>query len=110
MKRASQPPSYDYRAYLQDAERAEWDALVAEAATLDARRRDISARLDAMRTRSWNRRRTHLRKQLGVACPRCVEQRPWCHPSLLQPGQICRVDRYQDPRVPQDDSPQEQSV
>lgn len=102
MKQTSQAVAYDPRRYLTETERIEWDALTSEAETLDRRRRDISKRLDGMRTRVWNRRRTDLRRQSAVPCPRCLEGRPWSHPTALQPGQICRVDRYQDPRSPLD--------
>lgn len=34
----------------------------------------------------------------GVNCPKCAQVRPRAHPSILLPGQRCRVDGYRDPR------------
>lgn len=42
--------------------------------------------------------RRERRELLGVNCPRCAEARPKAHPSILLPGQRCRVDGYRDPR------------
>lgn len=42
--------------------------------------------------------RRERRRTLGVNCPRCAEVRPKAHPSILLPGQRCRVDGYRDPR------------
>lgn len=42
--------------------------------------------------------RKERRGLLGVNCPRCAEVRPKAHPSILLPGQRCRVDGYRDPR------------
>lgn len=42
--------------------------------------------------------RKERRARLGVNCPRCAEVRPKAHPSILLPGQRCRVDGYRDPR------------
>lgn len=39
------------------------------------------------------------RERLGVSCPRCKEVRPRAHPTILMPGQKCRVDGYVDPRT-----------
>lgn len=38
------------------------------------------------------------RATLGVNCPRCAIVRPKAHPSILLPGQRCKVDGYRDPR------------
>lgn len=38
------------------------------------------------------------RPRMGVNCPKCAEVRPKAHPSILLPGQRCRVDGYRDPR------------
>jgi hypothetical protein len=38
------------------------------------------------------------RKRLGILCPRCQVVRPKAHPSILLPGQKCKVDGYRDPR------------
>lgn len=46
----------------------------------------------------------HRRKQrdaLGMNCPRCAKVRPKAHPSILLPGQRCKVDGYRDPRARQ---------
>lgn len=42
--------------------------------------------------------RKRQRKALGEKCPRCAISRPKAHPSILLPGQRCRVDGYVDPR------------
>lgn len=42
--------------------------------------------------------RRERRERLGVNCPKCAEVRPKTHPSILLPGQRCRVDGYRDPR------------
>lgn len=42
--------------------------------------------------------RKHMRATLGVNCPKCAEVRPKAHPSILLPGQRCKVDGYRDPR------------
>ena len=47
-------------------------------------------------------RRNELRVRLDVNCPRCAMVRPRAHPSLLLPGQRCRVDGYRDPRKRED--------
>lgn len=39
-----------------------------------------------------------MRAKFGVNCPQCAKVRPKAHPSILLPGQRCRVDRYVDPR------------
>lgn len=49
--------------------------------------------------------RKQRRAALGVDCPRCKEVRPKANPSILLPGQRCRVDGYRDPR-PDDRLPQ----
>lgn len=38
------------------------------------------------------------RRRLGRACPECQAKRPKAHPSILLPGQRCKVDGYRDPR------------
>lgn len=42
--------------------------------------------------------RRERRAELGVCCPRCAIARPKAHPSILLPGQRCKVDGYRDPR------------
>lgn len=42
--------------------------------------------------------RKRERAEHGVECPRCKIKRPKAHPSILLPGQRCRVDGYVDPR------------
>lgn len=48
--------------------------------------------------RAWKDHKRELRNRLGVDCPRCAEVRPKTNPSILLPGQKCRVDGYVDPR------------
>ena len=43
------------------------------------------------------------RAALGVSCPRCKEVRPKAWPTLLLPGQRCKVDGYRDPRPRESD-------
>lgn len=43
-----------------------------------------------------------LRARLGVNCPKCAIARPKAHPSILLPGQRCKVDGYRDPRKRED--------
>ena len=42
--------------------------------------------------------RRDLRDRFGVDCPKCREKQPKRIPSVLLPGQTCRVDGYRDPR------------
>lgn len=42
--------------------------------------------------------RKHLRTVLGVNCPECVRLIPRACPSILIPGQRCRIHGYVDPR------------
>ena len=42
--------------------------------------------------------RRERRAALGVDCPRCRELQPKRDPTILLPGQRCRVDGYRDPR------------
>ena len=42
--------------------------------------------------------RRRIRATYGVNCPKCAEARPKAHPSILLPGQQCKVDGYRDPR------------
>ena len=42
--------------------------------------------------------RAKARAEHGVACPACAEKRPKAQPSILLPGQRCKVDGYRDPR------------
>lgn len=39
-----------------------------------------------------------IRRVHGVPCPRCAEVVPRSSPSLLLPQQVCKVDKYRDPR------------
>jgi hypothetical protein len=43
-------------------------------------------------------RRRKRRAELGVNCPRCNQVQPKRIPSILLPGQRCKVDGYVDPR------------
>lgn len=40
----------------------------------------------------------HLRAEHGVACPQCNVKQPRRNPTILLPGQRCKVDGYRDPR------------
>lgn len=54
----------------------------------------------------WNVAREHrreMREKYGVDCPKCKEVRPKAHPSILLPGQRCKVDGYIDPRPHEED-------
>lgn len=49
--------------------------------------------------RAHREHKRQQRAQHGRECPRCKEVRPKAHPSILLPGQRCRVDGYVDPRA-----------
>lgn len=42
--------------------------------------------------------RREKRDALGVDCPHCRLKQPKRSPSILLPGQRCKVDGYRDPR------------
>lgn len=42
--------------------------------------------------------RQEERREHGIDCPRCIEKTPKRNPSILLPGQRCRVDGYRRPR------------
>lgn len=42
--------------------------------------------------------RRKLRVAHGVPCPRCREVQPKREPTIMLPGQRCKVDGYKDPR------------
>jgi len=42
--------------------------------------------------------RRALRTMFGVPCPRCREKQPMREPTVMLPGQRCKVDGYRDPR------------
>lgn len=46
--------------------------------------------------------RRDRRERLGIECPQCKVVRPKAHPSILLPGQRCKVDGYRDPRNRED--------
>lgn len=39
-----------------------------------------------------------IRQAFGQPCPRCVELLPRANPTILLPGQRCRIHKYVDPR------------
>lgn len=39
-----------------------------------------------------------LRAKYGVDCPQCAIKRPKACASILLPQQVCKVDKYKDPR------------
>jgi hypothetical protein len=45
------------------------------------------------------------RERYGVPCPECVRLLPKANPSILLPGQRCRIHRYRDPRKPENKPP-----
>lgn len=48
--------------------------------------------------RAWRDLKKRVRAKYGVNCPKCRLARPKSHPSILLPGQRCKVDGYVDPR------------
>lgn len=46
--------------------------------------------------------RRERRERLGVACPQCNVKQPKRIPTVLLPGQTCRVCHYRDPRKRED--------
>lgn len=48
--------------------------------------------------RDLKEHRRELRERLGVNCPRCNKKQPKRTPTVLLPGQRCKVDGYRDPR------------
>lgn len=46
--------------------------------------------------------RKERRARLGVPCPQCNVKQPKRQPTILLPGQRCKVDGYRDPRPRED--------
>jgi hypothetical protein len=46
----------------------------------------------------WRAHNKELRSRLGVECPQCRVKQPKRTPTILLPGQRCKVDGYRDPR------------
>lgn len=42
--------------------------------------------------------RRALRAKFGIPCPHCRDKQPKREPTILLPGQRCKVDGYRDPR------------
>lgn len=42
--------------------------------------------------------RRALRAKFGTPCPHCRDKQPKREPTILLPGQRCKVDGYRDPR------------
>lgn len=42
--------------------------------------------------------RRAIRAKFGIACPHCRDKQPKREPTILLPGQRCKVDGYRDPR------------
>lgn len=57
----------------------------------------MSDMIDMYRDARFERRA--LRAMFGVPCPKCAVNRPRAHPSILLPGDVCRVDQYHDRRA-----------
>lgn len=47
---------------------------------------------------AWNNDKKKLRSMFGVPCPKCVELLPKAQPSILLPGQRCKIHKYADKR------------
>jgi hypothetical protein len=43
-------------------------------------------------------RRKAFRAEHGRPCPECIKRLPKAHPSILLPGQRCKIHGYRDPR------------
>ena len=50
----------------------------------------------------YNDLRDERRDRLGVPCPQCRVKQPKRTPTILLPGQRCKVDGYRDPRKRED--------
>jgi hypothetical protein len=48
--------------------------------------------------RDWNAGKKSMRDKHGVDCPQCRVKQPTRTPTILLPGQRCKVDGYRDPR------------
>jgi hypothetical protein len=48
--------------------------------------------------RDLKEHRKEQRAKHGAPCPVCVEKLPKACPSILLPGQRCRIHSYRDPR------------
>lgn len=48
--------------------------------------------------------RKDRRAKFGVECPQCRVKQPKRTPTILLPGQRCKVDGYRDPRPRQEES------
>lgn len=48
--------------------------------------------------RAMGEKRKALRRKYGLECPMCISLHPKRNPSILLPGQQCRVCDYRDPR------------
>lgn len=42
--------------------------------------------------------RRRLREKYGEPCPECIRLLPKAYPSILLPGQVCKIHKYKDPR------------
>jgi hypothetical protein len=52
---------------------------------------------------AFKEQKKELRAKYGVPCPECVSKLPKANPSILIPGQRCRIHGYRDgrPRIDQ---------
>ncbi len=55
--------------------------------------------------KDFREQRKALRAKHGVRCPGCQKLQPKREPTVLLPGQRCKVCGYQDPRPRLDDLP-----
>ena len=54
--------------------------------------------------RAMRERKKELRSRLGINCPVCTVKLPKAHPTILIPGQKCRVCGFRDEREREDKS------
>lgn len=55
----------------------------------------------------WKAHKKALRASYGRRCPHCTLLQPKREPTVLLPGQRCKVDGYRDPRPPLTDAQRE---
>lgn len=49
--------------------------------------------------RALNEHNKRVRAKFGIPCPECQRLLPKAHPSILLPGQRCKIHKYRDPRA-----------
>ena len=48
--------------------------------------------------RAWKEAKRRYRKEHGVLCEDCIRLLPKAHPSILLPGQKCRMHPFKAPK------------